>query len=153
MLTRFGRVLPFGFVNKKRGGASLFVCRGYWWDLLLKSHSQFSNGYIVSPGLCLITTSSAILLLWKGPRKYLPRDETIEFEGKTAVTSNIMAPQTSAPYWTQSTQAKTHRHTHCTCSHIQTNTHTHTWFLLPFPLFGALPWDGRWALISDCTYV
>lgn len=62
------------------------MCWGYRWGLLLKSHSQFSNGYILSLGqpcwcysvslwfvYVLIMTWSGILHFFrKDPRGYLP---------------------------------------------------------------------------------
>lgn len=50
----------------------LCVCWGYWWDLSLKSHSQFSNGYILSPGRPLGVIQSplwfvyVLMMTWSG---------------------------------------------------------------------------------------
>lgn len=118
----------------------LFVCWGYWWGLLLKSHSQFSNGYSLSHGqplfvfvfLSLWQLSNLIFYVFvKGAGGYLCDWSVIwkHFPANLKTETICVRTLFSVAHTEHaSPQAKAHKqrpkNTHCTFSHIQTEKHT-----------------------------
>lgn len=141
------------------------MCWGYRWDLSLKSHSQFSNSYILSYGqsfkcysaisvVCVCFDNDVIWYLrfswaeWKvhvvvylAKKYHLRAFFFLNNNLKHQNSYNICTQTAFVVAHTEHTLplAKAHRqrptNTYCTFSHIQTETHSDR---LPAPFFSFL---------------